>query len=99
MTREQLAKLKAGAVIKHKRTKTLRVLAAPAKSPHGRLCCALIKVGSSWTDPNPLAWYDPWEICRSYDVTDHPRMLALVRSIPLFFVAKSGVISPTGVRR
>lgn len=83
MTRKQLASLRAGDVIRHKRTRTLRVLAAPGTSAHGRLSCALVKVGTSWTDPNPLAWYDPWEICRNYDVTNRPRMLALLRQIPL----------------
>ena len=100
MTREHLLALRPGDVIKNKASGTLRVVANRPRRPSGRVIgIALVKVGSSWTDPNPCAWYDAWEIERSFEVTGRRRMLRLLRQVPLFFVSPKGLLSRTGVER
>lgn len=68
MTRVQLLRLRPGDIIRCRRTRALRTVvtsfAGKKLTPVG-----LVKVGHSWTDPRPTAWYDAHVILHGYVVT------------------------------
>lgn len=93
MTANECDRLKPGDIImRNNSRRTLRLVIA-----NGR-CVALAKIGHSWTDPNPGAWYDAWAI-REQFVTTGKRAPGALRQIPLYFKAKSGVVSRSGRAR
>lgn len=71
MTRAELLALRPGDIIRRKGPKrVLRVvLTAQGDKSRSLTPVGLIKVGRSWTDPCPSAWYDPYLIERDYVVT------------------------------
>jgi hypothetical protein len=72
MTRDQLLALQPGDVIRRLGARrTLRVvLAGPGRTRGGAMGpVGLVKVGYSWTNPNPSAWYDAHVVLHGYAVT------------------------------
>jgi hypothetical protein len=74
MTSDQFAKVKVGSVLRSKKTKRVRLVVFVSLS--GKQL-ALAKIGRSWTDPNPTAWYDKFVVMRDFAVTRHVSSLEL----------------------
>lgn len=72
MTYKQYSRLLPGDAIRDKKTKQIRVVVSrpgDTQRSKGRGPIGLVKVGHSWTDPNPTAWYDAWVIVSRFAVT------------------------------
>lgn len=73
MTYEEYSLLEPGEIIRRRDGKrTLRIVVSrPGNTKRSRRCgpVGLVKVGRSWTDPNPCAWYDAWVIVQGYERT------------------------------
>jgi len=72
MTSDEVESLIPGSIIRsrHGRREPRLVIAVGRAPRTGRTrIIGLVKIGHSWTDPRPTAWYDHWEVCRSFDFT------------------------------
>ena len=66
MTPREYMRLRAGDIIISRNSKrTMRLVISDAGT-----CIGLAKVGHSWTDPNPGAWYSAWETQNQFETTD-----------------------------
>lgn len=72
MTPEQYAALEPGIVIERYSNRSKRVVVSTPRRTRGGgwTSLGLVKVGHSWTDPNPTAHYDRGLILAEYAVTD-----------------------------
>jgi hypothetical protein len=67
VTLREFFRLRPGHIIRRKKDRVLRVVvsetidSAPRRMPVG-----LLKIGRSWTDPRPTAWYDANVILTGY---------------------------------
>jgi hypothetical protein len=102
VTREELAALRPGSIIRLKKApRTLRVFLGVGHTSRGALgSVALVKTGRSWTDPRPTAWYDAHDICTRFEVTGLPSLYSERRAERLVEWEPSGgrrVGRPRGV--
>lgn len=85
MTLAQLLALRPGDVVRRRgpRGRLRVVLSQPSmhtRETPGPVC--LLKVGRSWTDPNPGAWYDGRAIMEQY-LTTNRRAMSAKRALAL----------------
>ena len=71
VTRTELEAVEPGMCIRRRRgNRRIRVVLAVGHSRYGGLSVVgLVKIGRSWTDPNPSAWIDAAVVLRDYAVT------------------------------
>lgn len=88
MTPREYMRLRAGDIIISRNSKrTMRLVISDAGT-----CIGLAKVGHSWTDPNPGAWYSAWETQNQFETTDQ-RAPGALRQVPLYFRNRSGSLT------
>ena len=72
MTYEQLLLIRPGDIIRTIKTRKPRlVLSDPGRTTKHGVCIGLtlMKIGRSWTDPNPTASYDSWAVRQLFEPT------------------------------
>lgn len=72
MTLHELILLRPGEFVRTIKTRTLRLVLSEAMPTRygGWTGISLMKIGHSWTDPNPIASYDAWAAQQLFEVTE-----------------------------